>query len=88
MCLVVDIELEGGQVAQGSFDGETEQIADAAHVASGGAGFVEDAVFSQDVVGDSGGQSEPASSDGRGPARVAVLRNTWGLAVLGQRLLR
>jgi hypothetical protein len=52
MCLVVDIELEGGQVAQGSFDGETEQIADAAHVASGGAGFVEDAVFSQDVVGD------------------------------------
>lgn len=63
-------ELCCGQVAQGSLDGEAEQVADSSDVAAGGAGFVQDAVFAQDVDRYPGDQGEPASSDRRGPARV------------------
>ncbi len=77
-----------GQVAQGSFDGEAEQVADAADVAAGGSGFVEDPVFAHEVDGDLGGEGEPASADWCGAAGVGWLRNMWGLAVVGQRRLR
>jgi hypothetical protein len=38
---------EGGGVAQGGVDGDAEEVADAADVAAGGVGFVEDAVLAQ-----------------------------------------
>ncbi len=38
---------QGDGVAQGGVDGESEEIADAADVTSGGVDFLEDAVFSE-----------------------------------------
>lgn len=39
--------LDGPQVAGGTFDAEPEQVADAAHVATGGVDLVRDAVLAQ-----------------------------------------
>ena len=52
---VVDVVGFGvGQVTQRAFDGESEQVADAADVAAGGSCFVEDPVFAHEVDGDAG----------------------------------
>jgi hypothetical protein len=69
-------------VAVGGFDGEAEQVADTAAIATGGSDLVEDAVGTDVPRG--GAEDGPAGADRRG----AVVDVQVRVAVLGQRVLR
>ena len=71
----------------GGFDGESEQVADTAAIATGGSDLVEDAVGTDVPRGGAEDQTGPAGADRRCAQRGAVVGNRCGLAVLGQRVL-
>jgi hypothetical protein len=55
-------DVDGAGVANGCVDGESEQVADAAGVPSGGGGLVEDAVLSERLQRQSGDLAQPEVS--------------------------